>query len=411
MPIRQRLLILGSGFAAFRLLEQIDTTRYDVTVLSKRNHFLFTPLLPSTAVGTLEFRTIIEPVRRARRGVRFLLGQACSLDLSRHVVHCASPEDDLRWEEPFDFLAIGVGAENNTFGIPGVREHCLFLKELADARLIRERTLGNLERACLPSLPDEERTRLLHFVAVGAGPTGVRFAAELHDLLMGDLRRAFPQLAGQVRVTLVEAGKNILGAFDESLRSYTINAFQRKNIVVRTDTAVAEVGPGWLRLKDGEVLPAGLILWSTGFTANAFVAGLPFEKERGRLVVDDQLQIPGQPTIYAMGDCACPKGQSLPQLAQVAEQQGKYVGTCMNRRAQGQAVAPFVWRNLGFHSYIGGGEAVMQSGTGKRRFAGFLAYQLWRSALFTNLVSVKNKVLVPLSRLQSMLFGRDLSKF
>jgi NADH:ubiquinone reductase (non-electrogenic) len=406
------MVILGSGFAAFRLLKQIDLRLYDVTVVSRRNHFVYTPLLPSTAVGTIEFRTIIEPVRRARPGVRFLLGSAETLDPVARSVRCRSVEGDLVWEVPYDLLAIGVGADNNTYNIPGVREHCCFLKELADARQIREGVLANLERACLPGLSQEERGRLLHFVAVGAGPTGVRFAAELYDLLERDLRRAFPTLAGQIRVTLVEAGKTILGAFDEQLREYTAHHFRRHGITVRVESPVAEVGPGFLRLKNGEVLPAGLILWSTGFAPCPFVDGLPFEKDRaGRLIVDDYLQVPGQPHVYAMGDCACPRSGGLPQLAQVAEQQGKYLGNALNRRAAGLAVSPFGWRNLGFSSYIGGQEAVSQTGSGTRRLAGFLAYQMWRSAIFTSLVSVKNKVLVPLSRLQSALFGRDLSKF
>jgi NADH:ubiquinone reductase (non-electrogenic) len=404
-------VILGSGFAAFRVLRQIDRRRYDVTVVSRRNHFVFTPLLPSTAVGTIEFRTIIEPVRRGRPGVRFLLGSAAGLDPAARVVHCTSVEGDLHFDVSYDVLAVAVGAENNTYGIPGVREHCCFLKELADARTIREGVLACLERAGLPGLPDEERRRLLHFVAVGAGPTGVRFAAELYDLLRGDLRRSYPELAADVRVTLVEAGKTILGAFDEYLRQYTTAHFRRHGITVRTESPVQEVGPGWLRLRSGEVLPAGLVLWCTGFAPSAFVVGLPFEKDRaGRLIVDDYLQVPGQPHVYALGDCACPRGQNLPQLAQVAEQQGKYLAGCLNRRAAGLAVVPFSWRNLGLSSYIGGAEAVAQSDRGGR-MKGFLAYQLWRSALFTQLVSLKNKVLVPLSRLQTALFGRDLSKF
>jgi NADH:ubiquinone reductase (non-electrogenic) len=406
---RPRLLILGSGFAAFRLLKAIDARRYDVTVVSRRNHFVFTPLLPSTAVGTIEFRTIAEPLRRRRPGANVFLGEAVALDPVARVVQCRSVEGDVGWRCEYDVLTIAVGAENNTYGIPGVREHCCFLKELADARRVREGVLANLERAGLPGLPALERARLLHFVAVGAGPTGVRFAAELYDLL-ADLRRAYPHLADEVRVTLLEAGQTILGAFDAYLRDYTARAFRRRGIAVRTGSPVAEVGPGWLRLAGGEVVPAGLVLWCTGFAPSAFVASLPFEKDRGRLVTDDYLQV-GQPHVYALGDCATPRGRNLPQLAQVAEQQGRYLGRALNRRARGLAVAPFTWRDLGINSYIGGADAIAQTGPGKGRIKGYLAYQLWRSAIFTQLVSLKNKVLVPLSRLQAWLFGRDLSKF
>jgi NADH:ubiquinone reductase (non-electrogenic) len=385
---RPRLLILGSGFAAFRLLKRVDVRAYEVTVVSRRNHFLFTPLLPSTTVGTVEYRSIIEPIRRARRGVRVLLGAAESLDPEGRVVRCRGLDGAPAWDLPYDLLAIGVGAEGNTFGVPGVREHACFLKELADARTIRERVVGNLERACLPGVGEEERGRLLHFVAVGAGPTGVRFAAELHDLLVADLGRSYPELAGRVRITLLEAGKTILGAYEERLREYAARQFRRDGIAMRTESPVAEVGPTSLRLQDGEVLPAGLVLWAAGFGPTPFVAGLPFAR-----------------------DCACPRGQDLPQLAQVAEQQGKYLGDALNGRLAGRPSRPFAWRNLGLDSFIGRGRAIVQSPSRSRTFSGFLAYQLWRSAIFTRLVSAKNKVLVPLDRLRAFVFGRDLSKF
>jgi NADH:ubiquinone reductase (non-electrogenic) len=404
----QRLLILGSGFAAFRLLKAVDPRRFAVTVVSRRNHFLFTPLLPSTAVGTIEYRTILEPLRRAAPQAHILMANAVGLDPERRVVHCRSVEGDLAWDEPYDVLAVAVGAETATYGVPGVREHACFLKELADARAIRERVLGNLERAALPAVGDDERRRLVHVVAVGAGPTGVRFAAELYDLLARDLLRGYPDLAGHVRVTLLEAGRTVLSAFDEPLREYTMRHFRSHKIVVRTEARVAEVTATGVRLAGGETIPAGLVLWCTGFAANPFVAALPWAKDKaGRIVTDEYLRVPGANGVYALGDCANPRGTNLPQLAQVAEQQGKYVGRLLNRGAE--RPAPFVWRNLGLSSYIGDQAAVVQGGHG--RFAGWVAYQLWRSAIFTDLVSVRNKILVPLSRLRTAVFGRDMGKF
>src|SRR5439155_2490535 len=337
---------LGSGFAAFRLLKAIDPRGYAVTVVSRRNHFLFTPLLPSTAVGTIEYRTILEPLRRAAPHAHVRLATAAGLDPDRRPVHCRSVQGDLTWDEPYDVLAVAVGAESATYGVPGVREHACFLKELADARTIRERVLGNLERAALPAVGEAERRRLLHIVAVGAGPTGVRFAAELYDLLARDLLRGYPELAASVRVTLLEAGRTVLSAFDEPLREYTLRHFRSHKIAVRTETRVTEVTRTGVRLAGGEEVPAGLVLWCTGFAANPFVAALPWAKDKaGRLVTDECLRVPGADGVYALGDCACPRGLNLLQLAQVAEQQGKYLGRLLNRRAD--RPAPFVWRNLG----------------------------------------------------------------
>jgi NADH:ubiquinone reductase (non-electrogenic) len=409
---RPRLLILGSGFAAFRLLKRVDARAYEVTVVSRRNHFLYTPLLPSTVAGTVEFRTIIEPIRRARPGVRFFLGQAEALDTAACTVHCRSLDNEMAWALPYDVLAIAVGAESQTFGVPGVREHAFFLKDLRDARAIRERVITSLERASLPGLDDQERRRLLHFVSVGAGPTGVRFAAELHDLLTADLRRAYPDLVDLVHITLVESGRTILSAYDEGLRDYAARQLRRDGITIRLESPVTEVGADHLRLKEGEILPAGVVLWAAGFAPTPFVAGLSCQRGySGRLVTDDFLRLPGQENVFALGDCACPRGQDLPQLAQVAEQQGKYLGDLLNLRCRGLAPRPFAWRSRGTSSLIGGGKAIVQSPGGSRTFSGFLAYQLWRSAIFTQLVSPKNKLVVPLDRLRAFVFGRDLSKF
>jgi NADH:ubiquinone reductase (non-electrogenic) len=408
---RPRLLILGSGFAAFRLLKRVDLRAYAVTVVSRRNHFLYTPLLPSTAVGTIEFRTIVEPIRRSRPGARFLLGEAEALDPERRTVSCRSRDGASAWEQPYDVLVIAVGAEGNTFGVPGVREHACALKELADARTIRERVVAALEQADLPGLDAEERLRLLHFVAVGAGPTGVRFAAELHDLLVEDLPRSYPELAGLVRITVLEAGPQMLSAYDEDLRAYAAREFRRDGIAVRTDSPVSEVGPTGLRLRSGEEVPAGLVLWCAGSAPTPLVAGVSLARDRGRLVTDDRLRVLGREDIFALGDCACPQGRELPQLAQVAEQQGRYLGEVLNRRGAGRASEPFVWRRRGMGSFLGGGRAIVESAGRGPNHAGAWAYQVWRSAVFTQLVSPNNKVLVPLDRLRAYVFGRDLSKF
>ncbi len=408
---RERLLILGTGFGAFALLRRLDPRAYDVTVVSPRNHFLFTPLLPSTTVGTVEFRTVIEPVRPRLRGAHFLLGRAVRVDLARRLVQCRAAVGESSWEQPFDALALAVGCVTNTFGVPGVEQHAFFLKEVEDARRIRQALVANLERASLPATPEPERDRLLHFACVGAGPTGVRFAGELYDLLRRDLPRGYPHLAGRVRVTLLDAGPSVLSAYDESLREYVRRVFAGRGVAVRTGARVEAVTEDGLRLAGGESLPCGMVLWSAGFARNPLLDGLDAERDRsGRLLTDDTLQLPGRPGVYALGDCACPKGQQLPQLAQVAEQQGRYLAASLNARAGGRDAGPFRWRPWGVSSFIGGGAAVSDSGDGGPRLSGFWAYQQWRAATWTQLVSLRSKVLVPLDRLRAFAFGRDISR-
>ncbi|HMW00798.1 MAG TPA: FAD-dependent oxidoreductase [Acidobacteriota bacterium] len=412
MSSKKRLVILGTGFAAVSLVKKINLRAYEVTIVSPRNHFLFTPLLPSTTVGTIEFRSIIEPIRKVRRGVKFLQGACTRVDEKNRTIHCKSIDDQVEFTVEYDQLVISVGAENNTFNIPGVREHALFLKELTDARNIRERIVACLERASVPGISKKERDKLLHFVVVGGGPTGVEFAAELHDLLDDDLKKSYPELVNQVRITLFEAGKSVLNSFDVTLGDYTKKHFNRQGIEVRLETPVAQVGTDFLKLKTGEVIPTGLIVWSTGYGPTSFIKSLPFEKDRsGRIFTNEFLQIAAEPTIYAMGDCATITGIQLPQTAQLAMQQGKYLAEALNKVARDKQPKPFKFVNLGMLAYIGESQALAEIPMAGVRGSGMTTFLFWRSAYLTRLVSLKNKVLVLFDWFKTFIFGRDLSKF
>jgi NADH:ubiquinone reductase (non-electrogenic) len=410
--MRRRLLILGTGFGARHLLHHIDLRRYDVTVISPRNHFLFTPLLPSTTVGTVEFRTIIESIRSIRRGVQYFQAAAISVDPDRRVVRCQGRDERTEWDQPYDLLILAVGCVTNTFGVPGVEEYGFVLKELADARRIRERVIQNLERASLPGISDEERSRLMHFVAVGGGPTGVRFAAELHDLLSKDLAASYPHLRDHVRVTVVDANKSLLTAYDEQLRNYVQQVFQRRGVQFEPGNHVRRVGATHVELDGGRLVPCGMVLWAAGFARNPLIDSLPWEKDRaGRLLLADTLQVEGAPDVYALGDCATPRSGPLPQLAQVAAQQGRYLAHSLNELAAGKPIAPFRWKNQGVSSYVGAGAAVAESENHAHPSAGSWAYQQWRVTLWSDLLSWKSRLMIPLDRLRAALFGRDLSRF
>jgi NADH:ubiquinone reductase (non-electrogenic) len=383
-----------------------------VTVVSKRNHFLFTPLLPSTTVGTIEFRSIIEPIRRVRRDVRFVQASAKRLDPDARRVDCREDDSGVEFSVEYDLLVIAVGSFSSTLGVPGVTEHALFLKELTDARKIRERIIACLERAAVPGTPEEEQRRLLHFAVVGGGPTGVEFAAELYDLLVENVPRAYPQLQRLVKITVFDALPTLLSTFDQTLREYTIRSFRRRGIELRLESFVAEVGDGWLKLRSGEVIPAATIVWSSGVSAAPFVASLPFEKDRaGRLFVDEYLRLISRPEIYAAGDCGVVKGTTLPMTAQAAMQEGKYLAKSLNRLARGRSPKPFKFNNLGMLAYVGDQRALAEIPKGKIRWRGALAYLFWRSAYLTRLVSIKNKTLVLFDWLKTAIFGRDLSRF
>lgn len=407
---KQRLIILGTGFASFSLVKSLDTELYDVVVVSPRNHFLFTPLLPSTTVGTIEFRSIIEPIRTAKEHITFYHAYCTEVDTARSMVHCKNALDGNPFALEFDLLVIGVGAMSNTFGIPGVEQFALPLKELADARAIRQRIIENFERASTPGLHFEERKRLLHFVVVGGGPTGVEFAAELHDFLTEDLVDSYPAMVPDVDITLLEAGDAILNSFDAVLSEYTIRNFQRQKISVRLHSQVATVKEKELELKDGSHVPYGLLVWSTGNTQTPFVKSLPFEKDiASRIVTDEYFHVKGHANIYAFGDCATIDGQALPATSQVAQQEGRYLARSLNAKAKEKTPRKFIYNHYGMLAYIGSNKALADLPQLKGK--GFSTWIFWRSAYITKLVSFKNKVLVIFDWIKAFVFGRDASRF
>ncbi|XP_052801634.1 uncharacterized protein LOC128232232 isoform X2 [Mya arenaria] len=327
---RKRLIILGTGWGSFSVLKQVDKSKYDVIVVSPRNHFLFTPLLCSTTVGTLEFRSIVEPVRNTvfRQTDHFHLSRATGIDFINRVLHVESVlKSGAKYDLMYDKLVIGVGSLSNTFNTPGVKENAFFLKEVADARRIRNKILSNFELATQPSVTPEESERLLHIVIVGGGPTGVEFGAEVYDFVQQDVSRLFKAKKDGVCVTLIESNE-ILSSFDARLRKYAEKKIQgRKGFTLKRDFVTA-VHEDHVHLKSGEKIPCGLVVWSTGLAPRDFVREMDIPKnERGQILTDRNLRVLGDPSgnAFAIGDCADIKDLTLPCTAQVAERQAEYL--------------------------------------------------------------------------------------
>ncbi|KAI6352945.1 hypothetical protein MCOR25_009255 [Pyricularia grisea] len=470
---KERVVILGSGWAGYALARTLDPAKFDRVVVSPRSHFVFTPLLASTAVGTLEFRAVAEPVRRIRQ-VIFHQGWADDVDFTRKVVRVeASIDDDAAShttipapepatipgsavipttphkgpmiDVPYDKLVVAVGAYSQTFNITGVREHAHFLRDVGDARRIRLRILTLFEHcASNPTISDEQKRELLHFAVVGGGPTGIEFAAELHDLIYEDLIKVYPGLVPLVRITVYDIAPAVLPMFDRELADYAMELFNRRGIEIRTEhhlQAIRAEGEG-LKLKikehgDQEV-GAGMVVWSTGLMQHPLVKKLTNNQVRGRdsnsnsplrlrsdpktgaIVTDGHMRAQltenasGEKSsrmddVFVIGDCAfCEADQSLPKTGQVASQQAVYLAKAMNKGNIAES-KPFSFRNWGTMAYLGGWRAIHQSSADELR--GRAAWVLWRTAYLTKSLSVRNKIVVPFFWFISWLFGRDISRF
>ncbi|PIA55007.1 hypothetical protein AQUCO_00800024v1 [Aquilegia coerulea] len=317
---KKKVLVLGTGWAGTSFLKNVDSSLYDVQVISPRNYFAFTPLLPSVTCGTVEARSIVEPIRniiRKKSGdIKYWEAECIKIDAKNKKVHCRSNQDvNSEAKEEFlvdyDYLVIAMGARANTFNTPGVEEHCHFLKEVEDAQNIRRSVIDCFERASLPTLSEEERMRNLHFVVVGGGPTGVEFAAELHDFIREDLVKLYPIIQDQVKITLLEAGDHILNMFDKRITAFAEDKFQRDGIDLKLGSMVVKVTDNTISTKErsGDIssVPYGMVVWSTGIGTRPVV--MDFMRQIGQtsrrvLATDEWLRVDGCDNIYALGDCA-----------------------------------------------------------------------------------------------------------
>lgn len=411
---KESLVIIGTGWAGFKLLKAVDHRKYDITVISPRNHFVFTPLLTGTAVGTLEFRCVTEPVRSLGTDFKYYEAFAKAIDINQKTLQCENKINKDIFNVAYDKLIISCGAQTNTFNTPGVTEHALFLKEVQDARKIRNKILDCFELAAEPEIDDEKKRAILHFAVVGGGPTGVELSSEIHDFIKKDIHRLYPQLYPFVTLTVYNSREVILNSFDKKLSDYAMKKFAKDNIEVRTSVRVKEVKEDGIILSDGSEVKAGLVIWAAGLMPNEFIKGLSFPKTKSsRLLTDDYLRVlqeneePYQ-DIYALGDCAAIKENTLPQTAQVAEQEANYLAKSLNASA-GSSVG-FKYKYRGTMAYIGDWKGVIDP-PGPWKESGYLAWLIWRSAYFTMTVSLKNKILIPTYWFVTWIFGRDTSRF
>ncbi|KAI5386496.1 internal alternative NAD(P)H-ubiquinone oxidoreductase A2, mitochondrial [Lathyrus oleraceus] len=437
---KPRVVVLGTGWAACRFLKGLDTRIYDVVCISPRNHMVFTPLLASTCVGTLEFRSVAEPIGSIQDALskdpnsHFLLASCTNIDTNKHEVYCETVTNGGLSREPYQFkvaydkLVIASGAEPSTFGIKGVKEHAFFLREVNHAQEIRKRLLLNLMLSENPGISEEEKKGLLHCVVIGGGPTGVEFSGELSDFITKDVRERYTHVKDYIHVTLIEANE-ILSSFDVSLRQYAMKHLTKSGVrFVRG--VVKEVHPQKIVLSDGTEVPYGLLVWSTGVGPSEFVKNLNLPvSPGGRIGVDGWMRVPSVEDVFALGDCAGFLEQTgrpvLPALAQVAERQGKFLVELFNKIGKqdgGKALSAngipfgdsFVYKHLGSMASVGAYKALVDLRQSKDAkglsLAGFVSWLIWRSAYLTRVLSWRNRFYVAVNWGTTFVFGRDNSR-
>jgi NADH dehydrogenase len=391
---RLRVVIIGAGFGGLTAAQRLANAPFDVTVIDRHNYHLFQPLLYRVATAGLSPADIASPIRgilRRQRNTRVVLANVSGLDTARGEVMA----EGRRFM--FDRLIVATGAEHAYFGhdwsssAPG-------LKTIDEATYLRRRILLAFERA--EAEPDpEERRRLMSFVVVGGGPTGVEMAGAIAELakraLAADFRAIDPRWA---RIVLIEAGPRLLPGFDPSLSEAARASLERLGVQVRLGKAVSTCDCSGVTL-DGERIETRTIVWAAGVRASPAAAWLGAASGRaGRVTVETDLSVPGRPHIFVIGDAAAvegPAGKPLPGIAPVAKQQGAYVAKLLVAQAEGRAVPPFRYRDFGTLATIGRKRAVAEIAGIKLR--GAPAWLLWSVAHVYFLIGFRNRLVVALN--------------
>jgi len=391
---KPRIVIVGAGFGGLSAAKALAGVPADVVLADRSNHHLFQPLLYQVATAGLAPTQIATPIRSIladQANVRALLGEVTGVDLAAKEVHLGARRLG------YDQLILATGASHSYFGHEEWAPSAPGLKNLDDALELRRRILLAFERAELET-DEAARARLLTFVVIGAGPTGVEMAGAIAELARRALARDFRAIRGHMaKVVLIEAGPRVLPAFPEPLSLYAKRALEGLGVTVRVGESVTDCRHHGVALGN-EVIPAATVIWAAGVMASPAATWLQTATDRaGRAVVAPDLSVPGHPEVFVIGDTAHVDagGTPLPGVAPVAKQQGAYVASAIAARLSGRtAPPPFRYRSSGALATIGRKAAVVDMAG--LQLKGPLAWLLWSVAHIWFLIGFRNRLAVTL---------------
>ena len=388
-----RVVIIGAGFGGLEAAKALKRATAEVTVIDRQNHHCFQPLLYQVATAALSPADIAWPIRhilRPQRNATVLMEDVRAIDTDKK---CLRTQFGV---VPYDYLVIATGAMHSYFGHDDWSEYAPGLKRIEDATRVRRSILIAFERAEVIQNQDEQR-RLLTFVIVGGGATGVEMAGAIADVarqtLAADFRRIDPRSA---RIVLIEAGPRLLPAFPQGLSDYARDTLTRVGVDVKTDTLVTKCDARGVDVKDGRI-DAGTVIWAAGVTASPAARWLNVEADHaGRVKVRPDLSVPDHPDVFVVGDTAAisdAKGHPVPGIAPAAKQMGKYVGKLISARIAGRGpLKAFHYIHLGELATIGRRAAVVKFG--RLELRGFVGWVFWSLAHIYFLIGLRNRFVV-----------------
>ena len=414
---KTKIVIAGGGFAGLYAAKYLDKRLarrpdIEVTLVSRENFILFTPMLHEVAAGDLSPGDIVNPLRRILRHVNVVQADIQAIDLTTKKIRCLAGVRNVELEFEFDHLLLTIGSETNFFDLQGVRDWAVTMKSLSDAALLRNQMVALLEEA---SLEKDEATRreLLTFVTAGGGFAGVETTGAINDFVRETVK-FYPSLREEmIRVVVVHPGKFLLPELGEELGRYTEQKLSERNVEIIKGVRVAGYDGSVVKLTDGTSIPATTLIWTAGVKPSVAIESLGCKKERGRLLVNEYLSVPQVSGLWAAGDCtAVPDGYETGNFFPPTAQHGlrEAVAAAKNIEATivGRPLKPFVFTTLGQLATIGRRTGVaMVFGI---KFSGFIAWWMWRTIYLAKLPRLAKKLRVMTDWTLDLFSGRDIEQ-
>lgn len=389
---REHVVIVGAGFGGLAAAKALADVDVKITIIDRSNHHLFQPLLYQVATAVLNPSDIAQPIRKIlakQDNCHPVLGEVTGIDKeAQRVETTVGPFD-------YDYLILATGAKHAYFGNDHWEEHAPGLKTIEDALTIRRNTLLAFEKAEVAQTA-EERERLMTFVVVGAGPTGVEMAGAIREIATRTLNQDFKNIdtTTESQVLLIEAGPAVLPPFPPKLQQSATEQLAKMAVDIRLDTMVTDIDAGGVTTTMGYI-PAGTVVWAAGVSASPLGKGLGGETDRsGRAVVEKDLSLAGYSNIFAIGDVASVvdgEDKAVPGVAPAAEQGGAHAVKCIKADLDGQPRPTFVYKDKGSMATIGRSKAVAMIGD-KIQFGGYAAWVLWGLVHVASLIGFRSKV-------------------
>lgn len=415
----KRILVLGGGFAGMDTalhLERIFVKDKDVeiTLVNRDNFFLFTPMLSEVPSSGIEAKHVISPIRAFFNKVSFQQAEVHSIDLNKSVVttsHC--PNCEINHLE-YDYLVLALGSVTNFYGLPGVAENSFPMKALGDAMALRNHVIDMFEHADMVK-DAETRRRLLTFVVAGGGFAGVEVAAELNDFVHVSRKLYRNIRPDEVKLIVVVGAPRIMPEISEDLAAYALDKLHKRGIEFHLQTKLVKATTNSVELENGNhfSIPTNTLIWTAGVSQDPIIESLPCEKDRrGKIMVNEYLEVPDLPGVWAVGDCAHipdpETGNSFPPTAQHAVREGKQAAQNIAAIIQGRGEDrnSFKYSPLGTLAPLGHRTAVAEIKGFK--FSGFFAWWLWRTIYLTKLPGFDRKIRVAIDWTLNLFFQRDI---